>query len=85
LESKPLPLEAVVVKIGKDKMMAGSEESIVFWCDKALARHILSDLKVKWIDAEQFDEVYWPACYAALTDNGNCRVQRESSLLHPGS
>jgi hypothetical protein len=44
LESKPLPLEAVVVKIGKDKMMAGSEESIVFWCDKALARHTLSDL-----------------------------------------
>ena len=95
---QPLPLEAVVVKIGKDKMMAGSEESIVFWCNKALARRTLSDLKVKWIDAEQFDEVYWPACYAALTetkrmfqifayktDNGDCRVQRESSLLHPGS
>ena len=35
---QPLPLEAVVVKIGKHKMMAGSEESIVYWCNKALAR-----------------------------------------------
>ena len=65
---QPLPLKAVVVKIGKDKMTAGSEESIVYWCNKALARRTLSDPKVKWIDAEQFDEVYWPACYSALTE-----------------
>jgi hypothetical protein len=64
---QPLPLEAVVVKIGKDKMTAGSEASIVFWCNKALVRRTLSDPKVKWIDEEQFDEIYWPACYSALT------------------
>jgi hypothetical protein len=64
---QPLPLEAVVVRIGKDKMTAGSEESIVFWCNKALARRTLSDPKVKWINEEQFDEIYWPACYSALT------------------
>lgn len=67
-----LPLESVVVKIGKDKMTAGSEESIVYWCNKVLARRTLSDPKVKWIDGEQFDEVYWPACYAAL--NGTKRM-----------
>ena len=44
---QPLPLEAVVVKIGKDKMTAGSEDSIIFWCNKALARRTLSDPKVK--------------------------------------
>jgi hypothetical protein len=64
---QPLPLEAVVVKIGRDKMTAGSEESIVFWCNKALARRTLSDPKVKWINEEQFDEIYWPACYSALS------------------
>jgi hypothetical protein len=64
---QPLPLESVVVKIGKDKMAAGSEDSIVFWCNKALARRTLSDPKVKWINKEQFDEIYWPACYSALT------------------
>jgi len=64
---QPLPLEAVVVRIGKYKMTAGSEDSIVFWCHKALARRILDDPKVKWIDAEQFDEIYWPACYSALS------------------
>ena len=64
---QPLPLEAVVVRIEKDKMTAGSEESIVFWCNKALARRTLSDPKVKWINEEQFDEIYWPACYSALT------------------
>ncbi len=57
-----------MVKIGKDKMVAGSEESIVCWCKKALAPCTLSDPKVKRIDEEQFDEVYWPACYAALTE-----------------
>ena len=45
------------MKIGKDKMTTGSDESIVFWCNKALARRTLSDPKVTWIDAEQFDEV----------------------------
>jgi hypothetical protein len=69
---QPLPLEAVVVKIGKDKMTAGSEESIVYWCNKALARRTLHDAKVKWINEEQFDEVYWPACYTAL--NGTKRM-----------
>jgi hypothetical protein len=69
---QPLPLEAVVVKIGKDKMTAGSEESIVYWCNKALARRTLQDAKVRWINEEQFDEVYWPACYAAL--NGTKRM-----------
>ena len=57
-----------MVRIGKDKMTSGSEESIVFWCNKALTHRALSDPKVKWLDAEQFDEVYWPACYAALTE-----------------
>jgi hypothetical protein len=23
---------------------------------------------VHWLDEEQFDEVYWPACYQALTE-----------------
>ena len=48
-------------------MTAGSEDSIVFWCNKALARRTLSDPKVKWINEEQFDEIYWPACYSALS------------------
>jgi len=64
---QPLPLESMVVRIGKDKMTAGSEESIVYWCNKFFAQRTLSDSKVKWLDEEQFDEVYWPACYAALT------------------
>ena len=71
---QPLPLEAVVVKIGRDKMTAGSEEGIVYWCNKALARQILNDPKVKWINTEQFDEIYWPACYAALSDT-KCMFQ----------
>ena len=65
---QPLPLESVVVRVGKDKLTAGSEERIVYWCNKALAWQILSDPIVKWIDEEQFNEVYWPACYAALSD-----------------
>jgi hypothetical protein len=44
---QPPPLEAVVVKIGKDKMTVGSEDSIVFWCNKVLARRTLSNPKVK--------------------------------------
>jgi len=64
---QPLPLESVVVKVGKEKMTAGSEDSIVFWCNKALARRTLADPKVKWINEEQFDEIHWPACYSALT------------------
>lgn len=64
---QPLPWESIVVRIGKDKMTAGLEESIVYWCNKAFAWRTLSDSKVKWLDEEQFDEVYWPACYSALT------------------
>jgi hypothetical protein len=63
-----LPLEAVTVMIGREKMTSGSEDSIVFWCNRILARRALSDPKVKWINEEQFDEVYWPACYRALSD-----------------
>jgi hypothetical protein len=62
-----LPLDAVSVMIGRDKMTSGSEDNIVFWCNRILARRSLSDPKVKWINEEQFDEVYWPACYAALS------------------
>ena len=53
-----LPLESVVVMVGRHKMTSGSEESIVFWCNKILARRTLSDPKVHWLDEEQFDEVY---------------------------
>jgi hypothetical protein len=63
-----LPLEAVVVMIGRDKMTSASEDSIVFWCNRILARKSLSDPKVKWLDEEQFDEVYWPACYKVLSE-----------------
>jgi hypothetical protein len=63
-----LPLESVVVMIGKDKMTSGSQDSIVYWCNKVLACKTLSDPKVKWLDKEQFNEVYWPACYQALTE-----------------
>ena len=49
-------------------MTSGSEDSIVYWCNKILARSILSDPKVHWLDKEQFDEEYWPACYQALTE-----------------
>ena len=49
-------------------MTSGSEDSIVFWCNKILARRTLFDPKVNWIDGEQFDEIYWPACYQALVE-----------------
>ncbi len=64
----PLPLEPVVVMVGRHKMTSGSEDSIGFWCHKILARRTLADPKVYWLDREQFDEVYWPACYQALTE-----------------
>jgi hypothetical protein len=32
-----LPLEPVVVMVGKYKMTSGSEDSIVYWCNKILA------------------------------------------------
>ena len=63
-----LPLESVVIMTGNHKITSGSEESLVFWCNKILARRTLSDSKVHWLDEEQFDEVYWPACYQALTE-----------------
>jgi hypothetical protein len=67
-QQQPLPLESMVVMIGKDKMTSGLEDSINFWCNKILARKALSDPKVHWINEEQFDEIYWPACYRALVD-----------------
>ena len=67
-QQQALPLESVVVMIGWDKMTSGSEDSINFWCNKILARNALSDPKVHWIDEEQFDEIYWPACYQALVE-----------------
>jgi hypothetical protein len=63
-----LPLESVVVMVGNQKMTSGAEESLVFWCNKLLARRTLSDSKVHWLNEEQFDEVYWPACYRALSE-----------------
>ena len=63
-----LPLESVVVMIGRDKMTSGSEDSTNFWCNQILACKALSDPKVHWIDKEQFDEVHWPACYQALAE-----------------
>ena len=63
-----LPLEPVVVMVGKHKMTSGTEDSIVYWCNKTLARSVLSDPKVHWLNEEQFDEVYWPACYQALNE-----------------
>jgi hypothetical protein len=68
LPQQALPLESVVVMIGKDKITSGSEDSIVYLCNKVLACKTLSDPKVKWLDKEQFNEVYWPACYQALTE-----------------
>jgi hypothetical protein len=64
----PLPLEPVVVMIGRHKMTSGSEDSLVFWCNKLLARRTLADPKLHWLDEEQFEEIYWPACYQALTE-----------------
>ncbi len=64
----PLPLEPVVVMVGRYKMTSGSEDRIGFWCHKILARRMLDDPKVHWLSSEQFDEVYWPACYHALTE-----------------
>ena len=64
----PLPLEPIVVMVGRHKMTSGSEDSIGFWCHKILARRTLSDSKVHWLEIEQFDEVYWPACYQALME-----------------
>ena len=71
-QQQPLPLESVVVMIGQDKMTSGSEDSINFWCNRILARKTLSDSKVHWINVEQFDEIYWPACYRALVDAPRC-------------
>ncbi|KAL3775524.1 hypothetical protein HJC23_004404 [Cyclotella cryptica] len=41
-----LPLEPVVVMVGRHKMTSGSEERIVYWCNKILAWRILYDPKV---------------------------------------
>ena len=49
-------------------MTSGLEGSIIYWCNRALVRRTLLDLKVKWLNAEQFDEVNWLACYQALSD-----------------
>jgi hypothetical protein len=63
-----LPLEPVIVMVGRHKMTSWSEERLVYWCNKILARRLLSDPKVHWLDGEQFDEVYWPVCYQALME-----------------
>lgn len=69
LPQQPLPMEPVVVMIGFYNMTSGSEDTIVYWCNKILARRgALSDPKVHWIDEEQFDEVHWSTCYQALTE-----------------
>ena len=67
-QQQALPLESVVVMIGKDKVTSGSEDRINFWCNKIVARRALSDPKVHWIDEEHFNEIYWPACYQALVE-----------------
>lgn len=63
------PLESVAVFVGKEKMKSGSESLLRFWCEKVLvARVALAHEKVKVLQPDQFDEVWWHAVHDALTE-----------------